>query len=57
MEKLYPDMTGKRVERVTVQQQNGANDCGLFARAFLDLLSQANKSRPVSTYFQSVDYA
>ena len=41
LEKLYPDMTGKRVKRVTVQQQKGANDCGLFACAFLDLLSQA----------------
>jgi hypothetical protein len=39
MDKLFPDMLGYRVKMVKVQQQQGVNDCGLFACAYIDLLS------------------
>jgi hypothetical protein len=39
MDKLFPDMFGYRVNMVKVQQQQGVNDCGLFACAYITLLS------------------
>ena len=41
LEKVFPDQTGCKVFRVDVQQQSGSDDCGLFACAYLELLSQA----------------
>jgi Ulp1 family protease len=39
MAKLFPNMSGYRVNMVKVQQQEGINDCGLFACAYISLLS------------------
>ena len=38
LQRFYPEDSGARVEMVSVQQQQGATDCGLFALAFTDLL-------------------
>ena len=35
---LVPDMTGCRIFRVQVQQQEGVDDCGLFGFVYLELL-------------------
>jgi hypothetical protein len=39
MAKLFPNMSGYRVNMIKVQQQEGVNDCGLFACAYISLLS------------------
>ena len=39
MDKLFPDMSGYRIHMVKVQQQEGVNDCGLFACAYITLLA------------------
>ena len=35
---IVPDMTGCRIFRVQVLQQEGVDDCGLFACVYLELL-------------------
>ena len=41
LEKIYPERSIYCVNRMEVQQQTGTDDCGLFACAYLELISQA----------------
>ena len=53
LEKVFPDQTGCNLSRIEVQQQTGTEDCGLFACAFLELLSHCKD--PASYTFNQVN--